>query len=156
MPPALITLLPALIGLGTAGVSTGLELSGAFNPSTKPSTADTVATNTATQNNEKAAIGQQFPTLQTQVGGSVSPEYYSQMAQLATGTANSPTGGASAQFDLNQLFGGTGGPSAGLTQSTGSQANGLSASSPTPAAGTSNIVNDGISALMKQFNLGGS
>lgn len=155
MPEGLIALLPALIGAGTAATTTGLELSGAFNPGApKPAPSPTITP--AIQDAQRAAVGSQFPTLQSQVGGSVSPEYYAAIAQLAAGTANSPGSSASTQEVVNNFFGGQGGPSTGLTQSTGTSGGGLTTSSPTPSSGTGNLVSEGIAQLMKQFNLGGT
>jgi hypothetical protein len=104
------------------------------------------------QQAQKAAIGQQLPGLQAQVGGSVSPEYYLQMAQLGAGTTNQPGSAASAWDSVSQYFG-LGSP--GLTTNTGTSSGGLTAGA-TTGAGTSSIVSDGIKELMGFMGLGGN
>lgn len=61
----------------------------------------------------RAEIGQQLPTLQSQVGGSVSPEYFRQIATQLSGAQNQPGSGTAAQEAISQFFGGGGGPGAG-------------------------------------------
>jgi hypothetical protein len=148
MPAGLIAALPAIFAGVGAGTALGTGIYSLENQPGAPKPTNPAAVTSTGQAAEKAAIGQQLPTLQSQVGGSVSPEYYQQIAQLLSGTANQPGSGASANTAVGSFFGNSGtngGPSAGLTTSTGTNSGGLT------SGGSSNIVSDGIAELTRQF-----
>jgi hypothetical protein len=152
----LAALIPALIGVATAGTETGLQLSGALSPG-QPKTPTTQPVTPASQSQDKAALGSQLPNEQERFGGaSLSPQSYLQYALGNTGLGNTPGAAASGQSAIDQFFGNIGGPSAGLTQSTGTQSGGLALGSPNPGGGSQSLVAQGINDLFKQFNLGGS
>jgi hypothetical protein len=110
----LLAIIPAIIGLG-------VDLSnqqGTPKTTTTPTT--TPATITATQNVEKASIGQQAPNVLAQTSGLVNPEYVTQISQLLAGTGGTTGSTGAARQVVSQLFGLPGVPGAGgATAGTG-------------------------------------
>ena len=116
--PGTAALIAAIIGAATTVGTT------AFNFAERPGKPKIPGIPKPTQaqiGTEKNLISQQLPTLQSQVGGSVSPEYFMQMARQNAGVAGQPGADTAAQDAISQFFGagnpGQGAP--GMTSGTG-------------------------------------
>ena len=152
MPAAAIPIIAAIAAAASAG--TGIyELASAPGGAKAPKAP--VGVNPQQSTNIKAAVSQEAPTLQSQLGGSVSPDYYLQLAQVLSGQ-NTPGAGGSAQSVINSLFGtqgGTGAPPAANAAPSPSVQNF------TPAGlgggnSSSNFVQGGLSDLLQRLSLG--
>lgn len=103
--PAAIPIIAAVVGAISAGegiYSITHQPSSSPTPSTPaPPSATQIA---STRQNQEEAITQQFPQLQAQTGGSLSPNTWVQMAELLSNQANSPGIGAAGQDILMKLF----------------------------------------------------
>jgi len=105
MPPAIIA---AAIGAAATAAEVGVQISGAGQPgSPKPTPAAAPAGPTANQ--VAAAAGPQALTIESLTGGSVSPDYLSQIAPTQAGVGGQPNTNAGIQQILNQIFGKGGG-----------------------------------------------
>jgi hypothetical protein len=154
----LISTLAAIAGLVSAGVGTGLEVDSALNkPSTTVPTASTqptVAQQTQTNLQEKAAVGQQLPQLEGLTSGFANPGYYAQQGAAAAGTAGSPGGSNTALQAVEQAFGlppGSLGPGSGGASSapskytTAGSGTGTGGTYPASPVDLSDFVNNAIS-----------
>lgn len=83
-------------------ISSALGSPSGAQPSTTPTTTAPTPVNPQTV---QAAVTQQIPTLQSQVGGALSPEYYLQQALLQSGQAGGAGAPAAGQQSVNQAFG---------------------------------------------------
>ncbi len=107
--------------LASAGVGLGVSLDNLSNANKTPNPTTTTGTSTPTPTTntttpaQVSSIAGQFPSLQQNLGGSVSPDYYVQMLKLLSGQANQPGANNAALEALNQLQ--PGGSSSGLTTS---------------------------------------
>ena len=128
--PQLAGIIPIILAATSAaslGI-TGYELAnqpGAPKTAT-PTAAETTATADQTKQNQVAAVSQQFPNLQAQTGGSLSPDALIQLSTLLSGQGGAPGIGASQQQILELL---TGSPTTPFQVSAGN-------STPAPAGGT--------------------
>lgn len=114
--PTTIALIATIVGATASAGGTAYELA------TKPGTPKPPGVPQPTQqqvNTNRNLVSQQLPTLQSQVGGSVSPEYFKQMAIQLSGVQNQPGAGTGAQEAVSQFFGGGGGAGAGAPGITG-------------------------------------
>lgn len=107
--PAIVSLLPVIFGaIGASATATeaGLAIHNALTAPGAPPATNPMAGPTPTQSNQiTSAVGNSLPTIQSQLGGSVSPEYYLQIGQLLNGFANQPGASGSAQSALNNFLG---------------------------------------------------
>lgn len=115
--PEILPVIAAIVGIAGTGVSLGESLAnqpGTPKPPAAPTVAQTTPEATATADAQKAAIAQQFPNIQAQTGGTLSPDAFLQLAQLSSGQAGQP-GVSGTNVDLIQklLTGATGGVFAG-------------------------------------------
>jgi hypothetical protein len=102
MPAALAAIVPLIIGAFSGGGGGG----GSSTPAA-PTTAQTDANALKTRNTQETAITQQFPSLQAQTGGSLSPEALLQLAQMLSGQTGQPGIGGSVQDLLQKMTGGS-------------------------------------------------
>lgn len=112
MPPALLAVLPAIIG-GAATVGTTIydHVSAPGAPKPPDTSAQDALAKTQASTQEKEAIAHQAPDIQTQLGGAVAPDYYADLAAKNAGYAGDTN---QARDALSGIFGGTGG-GAGVT-----------------------------------------
>lgn len=149
MPAAIIPAIGAIAAAASAGTGIYEAVSQPGMPKAASAVTPTV------QNAQKAAISQQLPDLQSALGGTVSPDYYLQMAQLAAGTAGQPGSAASGWGAVQNYFGNN----AGLTSATGTTSGGLTGGNTLTnksSGPATDIVSQGINDLMSQFGGGGS
>jgi len=113
--PAALPAIAAIVSIVGTGTGLGLEL--ANQPGGPPKTTTTPQPLTPTQQSGiKGAVANAVPDIQTQLGGSVSPDYYLQNSELLSGVGNAPGVSGTVQSVINQAFGGGGTPSAtGIT-----------------------------------------
>ena len=141
LSPAIIA---AIITAATGAATTGLAL--ANEPHTpKPTPLQSVAPTSTTQA-DKQLISQQLPTLQSQLGGDVSPNYFAQLAQQNSGILGQQGAGGGAQQAIAQFFGGGGG---------GNQAPGLTGGSGLTGKSSSSLVDNYLQQLQEKIT-GGS
>lgn len=108
MPPAIIA---AAIGLAATATTTGLQLSGAFNPGTpKPTPAQQAATVATQQNALKATVANETPNYQATAEGGLSPGYIANQIGNVSGTGANIS---SLQDLVKQYLGGSGGGGGG-------------------------------------------
>jgi hypothetical protein len=163
MPVALLPAIAAIAALAGTGITVGETL--ANQPSGKPPTATPApAVSPAMAPQIKAAISGQDANIQAQTGGSLSPDYLTQIAPILAGTAGPGTSGI-AQGATNTFTGGANNPIAQVlrTLSTGGgggAAPSASAQSFTPAGlapspGGSDLIDSGLSTLYKNLGITG-
>jgi hypothetical protein len=85
-----------------------------------PTPAQNAATAGSNRATQEAALSQQLPNLQSQVGGSLSPEALMQLSQLLTGSAGTPGIGASSQDLIQKMTVSAGAPSGSNPATPGS------------------------------------
>ena len=140
-----------IIGAIAAAAGAGTSIYEAVNqPSAPKAPTGPQPLNPSQQNNVRAAVATAAPDIQSQLGGSVSPDYYLQNSQLISGTGNAPGSGGIAQSVINQLFGQNGGTSSTPANPGPSTANSFAPAGVT-ANPSSNFVQSGISDLYQQF-----
>lgn len=153
----LIPILTAVAAAGSAAVGIDELVNQPGKPKPPPTGPQPI---TSGQSNAvKAAIGQQAPDIVAQTGGSVSPAYTMQLAELLSGTGNVPGVSGSAQSAINNLFGlggGGGGPTTAGVGTVASSDSGSGVSDFKPAGLTggngSGMIDEGLSDLLKQFS----
>ena len=113
-PAIIAAIISAAAGIGTTAFELADRPGQPKLPGIPKPTAQQIGT-------DKNLITQQLPTIQSQVGGSVSPEYFLQMAKQFSGAQGQPGAGTAAQDAISQFFGagnpGQGAP--GITGGTG-------------------------------------
>lgn len=151
--PGTIALISLIASLGFGGTELGLNL--ANRPSAPkapgPTPGVTALQNTATQNAEKAAIGQQVPNILASTSGLANPEYTSQIAQLLAGTAGASGSSGAAKSAVAKAFGlpeDTTGSSGGQATSTSNFKPAGVGGSPTGGAGEPVALSDFVSQFL--------
>jgi hypothetical protein len=114
-------IIPLIMAVATAaevglGIHSAVAGGGGGGATPTPTTPTTPPPNVGAQ---KTALLQQAPTLQSNLGGSVSPEYYLKMMEILSGQAGQPGIGQAGQNALQTLFGGGGQPSTGTSLTAG-------------------------------------
>ena len=126
--PFIVPFIPLIVA-GVGALTTGLQLAGVGQPSAHAGQAaapDTTAQTLQDQKNRVASIAQRLPDIQSQLGGSVSPDFLMAMASQESGNPGDRT---SAQIALNNWLGidsGTSGPGSDLGSVNSSPDNPLS------------------------------
>lgn len=139
--PQAIPLIISAIAAGATATEAGLSIHNAISQPGAPKTPNPMAGPNAAQSNQiKASVGSTLPNLQSQLGGSVSPEYYLQISQLLNGLGNQPGASGSAQDALNSFL--------GKSSSTGFTPSGLSPQS-------NYVVGTGLTNLGESLGIGG-
>ena len=136
-------LIASIIGAATTATTTGLGLAnqpGAPKPTPLQSTAPTSVTQA-----DKQLVSQQLPTLQSQLGGDVSPNYFSQLSQQNAGILGQQGAGGGAQQAIAQFFGGGGG---------GNQSPGLTGGSGLTGKSSSSLVDNYLQQLQERITGG--
>jgi hypothetical protein len=112
--PEIVPIITAIIG--AAGVGTSIySLSnqlGAPKPVT-PTPAQAAATAGQNRSTQEAALSQQLPNLQAQVGGSLSPEALLALSQILSGQGGTPGIGSSTQDLIQKMTVSAGAPNSG-------------------------------------------
>lgn len=108
--PVLSTLatIATIVGAGVSVGATGYELAnqpGTPKPPITTPTAPTAAEAAQTAAAQKAAVGQQLPTIEGLTSGYANPGYYSQQGALAAGVAGQPGGESNAMAAVEKAFG---------------------------------------------------
>lgn len=104
MPPALIAALPLIIsGVGTGITAFEALKGGPSAPKPADTSVEDAKVKAQQSQEEKAAIARQAPDIQTQLGGSVAPDYYADLAAKNAGFAGDTN---QAHAALSNFFGG--------------------------------------------------
>ena len=99
------------IGAATGLATLGLDLAnqpGAPKPQALP--AETPAQAVQARQNQEASVSNQFPNLQAQTGGTLSPDAYITLTTLLSGQGGTPGIGSAQQDLLQKLTGNQGAP----------------------------------------------
>ena len=157
MPIALLPVIAAIAGLAGTGISLGEML--ANKPSGKmPTTAPAApAVSPAMAPQIKAAISGQDANIQAQTGGSLSPDYLTQIAPILAGTAGPGTSGI-AQGATNAYTGGANNPIAQVIATLSRGGGGGTQFTPAGVGGASSggdMVDSGLSTLYKNLGMAG-
>jgi hypothetical protein len=108
MPEAIPLIAEILMGT-SAAVSIGTSLYSLTNQPGAPKPATPAAPSPAdalkTRQTQETALASQFPNIQAQTGGSLSPDAWMRLAELLSGQAGAPGIGASSQDLLSKLTG---------------------------------------------------
>lgn len=107
--PAIMAIISGVIGAG----STAYSIYESQNQPGLPKTAPAPSGPTTQQ--AQSAIAPQATTIESQTGGSVSPEYLSTVAPVLAGVAGQPNTPAAMAAILSQILGSGSTPSAGLS-----------------------------------------
>lgn len=102
-----IATVAAIASLAGTGISVGETLANQPGSSTPkpPTQAQNDTSAAATRKSQEASLSSQFPNLQAQVGGALSPDAYVQLAQILSGQAGQPGIGASSSDLITKLAG---------------------------------------------------
>jgi hypothetical protein len=124
MPDFGVSEIIGLIGALAGATSVGKSIYDSTNaPGTPkpvvPTPAQNATTATNTRKTQEAALSSEFPSLQAQTGGSLSPEAWLQLSQLLSGQAETPGIGGSVEDLLAKLKGGGSTVSAGNANAGG-------------------------------------
>lgn len=109
--PAAIPIIAAVIGAAGLGESIYSQVNAPGAPKAPtPSQASVDATALTNKKNTQTALSQEFPNIQAQTGGSLSPDAWLRLSELLSGQAGTPGVGTAGQDLIAKLFGSQGGP----------------------------------------------